>query len=212
MMIRTLLMRDVRLAFGRGGVAWASLAFMLVASTLFTFSLGPEALQQHAAQLLWMLALFSSLLLQPSIFEKDADDGTLDQLRLLPLAPESLVLTKIIAHWLAAILPLLALTPVIGIFAGFETAQWQGLLVSLLLGTPALACITALGAALTLGSRRGAAVQALVTLPLYIPTLIFASAMTAGAGPVHLGALLGLALLSLPCACIACAWLILQSD
>lgn len=203
-MFWTIARRDLRLALGREGVALPALAFLAITATLFAFSLGPEALRTYAAQVLWVTALFASLLALPHLFEKDYQDGGLEQLLLLPVAHELTVLAKMLAHWAAVTLPLLAALPALGIMAGSDIGN---AMLSVLLGTPALVAVGALGSALTLGLRQNAFLKPLLLLPLYVPMLIFAAA-AAKEGGAALLMLLALSLIAVPLACWLTGWLL----
>jgi heme exporter protein B len=188
--------RDVLLALRRGGGTFATLSFCIIVFCLFAFSLGPEALAVQAPRILAVTVLLSCLLALPGLFERDHDDGTLEQYVLRPLALEWLVLAKLASFWLTSALPLVLLAPLLGMAAGMNAVALGSLTVALLLATPTLVAIGAIGAALTLGLRKSGLTQALILLPLYVPVLIF----TAGAGEADAPLMLLAALLlaSLP--------------
>ena len=123
--------------------------------------------------MLWVTALLAALLALERLFVSEYEDGSLDQLALLPLPLSLVVLAKILAHWLLTGLPLTLLAPFLAIALGMDEAGYPVLVLALALGTPTLSLIGGLGAALTLGARRGGALLALLVLPLYIPALIF---------------------------------------
>jgi heme exporter protein B len=159
-----LLTRDLRLALRSGSDVAAVLAFSVIAVVLFPLGVGPE------------LALLATLLALDRLFVQDYEDGSVDLMMLAPLPLEAAVLAKALAHWLLTGLPLILLSPLMAAMLGLETRVWPVLLLSLLLGTPCLSLIGAVGAALILGVRRGGALLALLILPLFIPVLIFGAA------------------------------------
>lgn len=170
-----LMRRDIKLAFSQGGATGMVLAFFLVAVTLFPFGVGPDLdiLARISVGVIWVTALLSCLLSLDRLFQADAEDGSLDDLALTPLSWEMIVFAKSIAHWVATILPLILLAPILGGLLNMAGDGYFMLVLSLIIGTPALSFIGAIGAALTLAIRRGGVLLALLILPLYIPTLIF---------------------------------------
>jgi heme exporter protein B len=213
--VRTLLVllsRDLRLALRSGGDVAAVLAFFVITVVLFPLGVGPETalLGRIAAGVVWVAALLATLLALDRLFAQDYEDGSLDLLVLSPLPLEAAVLAKGLAHWLVTGLPLILLSPVMAAMLGLQARVWPALVLSLLLGTPCLSLIGAVGAALTLGARRGGALLALLILPLFIPVLIFgASAVEAAATGLttrpHLLLLAGCLAAALPLAPIAAA-------
>ena len=172
--------RDLRLAMRRRADIVSALFFFIIVVSLFPLGVGPEPalLRQLAPGVLWVAALLATMLSLPRLFADDHRDGTLEQLALAPQPLGLIVLGKVLAHWLVSGLPLALLAPVLGLqFDLANEALWV-LTGSLLLGTPALSGIGAIGAALTLGVRGGGVLLSLLVLPLYIPVLIF------GAGAV----------------------------
>ena len=172
--------RDLHLAMRRRADIVSALFFFVIVVSLFPLGVGPEPalLRQLAPGVLWVAALLATMLSLPRLFADDYRDGTLEQLALAPQPLGLIVLGKVIAHWLVSGLPLALLAPVLGLqFDLSGDALWV-LAGSLLLGTPALSGIGAIGAALTLGVRGGGVLLSLLVLPLYIPVLIF------GAGAV----------------------------
>jgi heme exporter protein B len=205
--------RDLLAALRRRSDLATTLVFFAIVASLFPLGIGPEAklLRELAPGVLWVAALLASLLALNRLFAADYADGTLEQLLLAPQPLSVLVLAKITAHWLTCGLPLIALAPLLALQFDLAHDVLPVLLVSLLLGTPVLSLIGAVGAALTLGLRGGGALLALLVLPLYVPVLIFgagaveASAAGLGAGP-HLsllGAVLLIALVFAPWAAAA---------
>ena len=170
-----LLRRDLALSFRIGGGGLLALGFFLLAALLIPLGMGPEnqALSKIAAGVIWVCALLACLLSLDRLFQADLEDGSLDQIALGPLPLEATVLAKATAHWIATGLPLTLAAPVIGVMLNLDAAAFLPLLAALLIGTPALSLIGAVGAALTAGIRRGGLLLSVLVLPLYVPTLIF---------------------------------------
>ena len=179
---RAVLGRELRLALRSGGGAGLGLAFFLIVVLLMPFGVGPETerLSTVAVGTLWIAALLACLLSLDRLFQTDAEDGTLDILALSPLPLESLVAFKALAHWLTTGLPLVVAAPVLALTLSLPAPAYPWLIASLAAGTPGLSFLGAIGAALTVGIRRGGLLLSILVLPLYIPTLIFgARAVTA---------------------------------
>ena len=175
--------RELRLAV-RGGIGTLmAVAFFVIAVTLFPLGVGPELglLSRIAPGVVWVAALLAALLSLDRLFVADHEDGSLEQLMLGTLPLEFVVLAKTAAHWLTTGLPLTAAAPVLALLLNMSTDGLVILIVSLLLGTPILSLIGAVGAALTVGLRRGSALVALLVLPLYVPVLIFGVGAVEGA-------------------------------
>ncbi|MCJ9428114.1 heme exporter protein CcmB [Kordiimonas marina] len=172
---RAILMRDIRLAWSQGGTGTMALSFFMIAVTLFAFGVGPEpqVLARIAAGVIWVVALLACLLSLDRLYQADYEDGSLDDLALSPLGLTGVAAAKILAHWLATVVPLILIAPLLGMFMNLAPEGYGILLLSLLVGTPALSLIGSIGAALTVSVRRGGVLMALLVLPLYIPTLIF---------------------------------------
>ena len=170
-----LLLRDVRLAIRAGGGFGLSLAFFLIVVVLVPFGVGPEMglLSKIAPGILWVGALLACLLSLDRIFALDFEDGTLDLLATAPLPLEAVVSVKSLAHWITTGLPLVLAAPVLGVLLGLQSDAFYWIVLTLLLGTPALSVIGTFGAALTVGLKRGGLLLSLLVLPLYVPTLIF---------------------------------------
>jgi len=170
-----LLIRDLRLAMRAGGGFGLSLAFFLIVVVLVPFGVGPEMslLSRIAPGILWVGALLACLLSLDRIFALDYEDGSLDLLATSPLPAEGIVTVKATAHWLTTGLPLVVIAPVLGILLGLPQQGYFWIVLSLLLGTPALSVIGTFGAALTVGIKRGGLLLSLLVLPLYVPTLIY---------------------------------------
>lgn len=173
--MRALLLRDLRLTLRAGGGFGLGLAFFLIVTVLVPFSVGPqsELLGRIAPGVLWLGALLACLLSLDRLLALDWEDGTLDLMATAPLPLEAVVTIKALAHWITTSLPLVLAAPVLGVLLNLPTAGFLWLVVSLLLGTPALSVIGTFGAALTVGLKRGGLLMSLLVLPLYVPTLIF---------------------------------------
>ncbi|HKL06241.1 MAG TPA: heme exporter protein CcmB [Roseovarius sp.] len=174
-----LLIRDLRLAMRAGGGFGLGLAFFLIVVTLVPFAVGPQSdlLARIASGILWLGALLSCLLSLDRILALDWEDGSLDLLATAPLPMEAIVTIKALAHWLTTGLPLVLAAPVFGLLLSLPAPGYMPLIVSLLLGTPALSVIGTFGAALTVGLKRGGLLLSLLVLPLYVPILIFGAEM-----------------------------------
>ena len=179
--VTSLIARDLRLALRRRADIASALFFFIIVASLFPLGVGPEAeqLRRLAPGVLWVGALLATMLSLPRLFADDYRDGTLEQLALSPQPLGLIVLGKVVAHWLASGLPLTLLAPVLGLLFDLPPDALWMLTLSLLIGTPALSGIGAIGAALTLGVRGGGVLLSLLILPLYVPVLIF------GAGAVE---------------------------
>jgi len=173
--------RDLTIAMRRRSDVFTTLIFFAIVVSLFPLGIGPEpnTLRLIAPGIVWVGALLASMLALEQIFSADHRDGTLEQMLLTPQPVALLVAGKVLAHWLVSGVPLVLMAPLLGLQFDLSWDALQTLIVSLLLGTPALSLIGAIGAALTLGLRSGGVLLALLVLPLYIPVLIF------GAGAVE---------------------------
>ncbi|UQY43067.1 heme exporter protein CcmB [Mixta hanseatica] len=177
-MLGRVISRELRIAFRSGAEMLNPLWFFLIVITLFPLGIGPEPqlLARIAPGVVWVAALLSSLLALERLFRDDFNDGSLEQLLLLPTPLPVTVLGKIIAHWLITGLPLLLLSPLAALLLSLNFNGWRALALTLLLGTPVLSLLGAIGVALTVGLRRGGVLLSLLVLPLAVPVLIFASA------------------------------------
>jgi heme exporter protein B len=212
--------RELLAALRKPGQVFNPLLFYILAVALFPLGVGPERelLQSIASGVVWVAALLSVLLALESLFRADFEEGGLELLALSPVPLPLLALAKILAHWLLTGLPLIVLSPLLGLLLALPAASVNVLVLTLALGTPVLSLIGAIGAALTLAVRSNGALLALLVLPLYIPVLIFAagavSASMAGlplAGQMYfLAALLVLALTLAPPAVAAAIRINLQ--
>ena len=170
-----LLWRDVALALRIGGGGLMGVGFFLLVVTLTPLGLGgePDTLARIAGGVLWVAALLACLLSLDRLFQADYEDGTLDLIMLSPLPLEATVMLKSLAHWVTTGLPLVVLGPVLAIALNLPASAYGTLVLSLAIGTPGLSLIGAVGAALTVGVRRGGLLHSAQVLPLYIPTLVF---------------------------------------
>jgi heme exporter protein B len=187
-----ILRRDLLLAARIGGAAGLGLVFFLAVVVLIPFGLGPDLnlLSRIGPAILWIASVLATLIGLDRLFQADAEDGSLDQMRLSPAPLEVIVGAKIAAHWLSTGLPLALAAPALGLLLASEPATLARTALALALGTPALTAVGAVGAALTATLRRGGLVLAILVVPLMIPTLIFGVAASdpagAGAGPAML--------------------------
>lgn len=173
--------RDLLMVMRRKSEVLTALFFFAIVSSLFPLGIGPEPvlLRKIAPGVLWVGALLATMLGLQRMFAADHADGTLEQMAISPTPLVWLVLGKVVAHWLVSGLPLVLMAPVLGIQFDLEAGALGVLMLALLLGTPLLSLIGAIGAALTLGVRGGGVLLSLLVLPLYVPALIF------GAGAVE---------------------------
>ena len=204
------LRRDVALA-ARSLAEWSLvLVFFVLVTSLFPLAISPDKklLATIAPGIVWVAALLSNLLALPRLFAQDHLDGSLEQLALSGAPLPALVAGKVLAHWLLGAVPIVVLTPLTGVQFGLDEAGIATLMVSLLLGTPVLSWLGAIAAALTLGTRAGASLLALLVLPLAVPVLIFGAgaveAQSAGLGAQAQLSLLGAGLIL---SCLLGPWL-----
>jgi heme exporter protein B len=178
-----LLWRDLALALRIGGGGLMGAGFFLLVVTLTPLGLGgePETLGRIAGGVLWVAALLACLLSLDRLYQADYEDGSLDLILLAPLPLEATVMLKALAHWITTGLPLVVLGPVLAITLNLPPAAYAALVASLLIGTPGLSLIGSVGAALTVGVRRGGLLLSALVLPLYIPTLVFGAQAVARA-------------------------------
>ena len=182
-----LLARDVRLAWREGGAIGTALGFYLVVIVITPLGLGPDLnlLARIAPGMLWLALLLAALLSADRIFHNDYEDGALDVLTTGPLPLSLVAAIKSLAHWLTTVVPLALLVPLLGLLLNLPLAASPLLVLAMLVGTPAVSFIAAIGASLTLGLRRSGLLLALLVLPFYVPVLIFgvATASAAITGP-----------------------------
>ncbi len=208
-----LLQRDLRLASRRPAEALLPVVFFVVAASLFPLGVGPEAstLRTIAPGIVWVCALLSSMMSLNAMYASDYADGSLEQMLISNMSGYELAVAKCLAHWLMTGVPLLLVSPLLGLIFGLPWGAIGLLVFGLLLGTPVLSLMGGMGAALTLGLRNAAVLILLIVLPLCIPVLIFGagavSAADAGLAPdgnfYLLAALLLLTLLGAPLATAA---------
>jgi heme exporter protein B len=211
--VRWALARDLRVAMRSKSELGVQLLFYVIVVSLFPLAASPsrEVLGTLGPGVLWTAALLASLLSLPRLFASDFADGTLEQIALSPRPLPALVSGKIAAHWLTTGLPVAVLAPLLGVQYALDSSVLTMLALALLLGTPILSLLGAVGAALTLGARGGGTLLALLVLPLYAPVLIFGAGavdavragVSAGAQLSLLGAGLLLAVVGVPFAAAA---------
>jgi heme exporter protein B len=186
-----LLARDMRLAARAGGGALMGALFFLIVVTLLPFAVGPDLalLQRIGPAILWLGALLASLLALDRLFATDYEDGSLDLLITASLPLELSVTAKAVAHWLTTGLPLVIISPLLGLMLNVEPKAMGAIALTLLVGTPGLTFLGLIGAALSVTLRRGGLLLAVVVLPLTIPMLIFgvSAANAAITGPLAFG-------------------------
>jgi len=199
--VRWALVRDLKLALRSRAELGVQLLFYVIVVSLFPLATTPERnlLATMGPGVLWVAALLASLLSLPRLFAADYADGTLEQIALSPYPLPALISGKILAHWLTTGLPVALLAPLLGLQYAMEAEALVILMLALLIGTPILSLLGAIGAALTLGLRAGGSLLALLILPLYVPVLIFGAgavdAVRAGLGATANVSLLGAGLL-----------------
>ncbi len=167
--------RDIKISWHGGSTSSMVVAFFIIVVTLFPLGVGPEQnmLARIAAGVIWVAALLSCLLSLDRIFQADYEDGTLDQYALISMPLEFLVLAKAIAHWITTCLPLILISPLLGILMNLDDRAFLPLIYAMLAGSPALSMIGTIGVSLTISLKRGGVLLSLLILPLYVPVLIF---------------------------------------
>ena len=184
--MRSVIARDLTLAWRRRTDVFTSVIFFVIVASLFPLGIGPEPqlLRAIGPGVVWVAALLASMLALSRLFASDYADGTLEQMLLAATPLSVIIIAKVIAHWIAANLPLVLIAPLLGLQFGLPADALAVLALALALGTPSLSLIGAIGAALTLGLRGGGVLLALLVLPLYAPVLILGAlaveAKTAG--------------------------------
>lgn len=176
---RALIGRELKLALRAGGEALTLVLFFIMVGVIVPFAIGPDRpqLTRLAPGIVWIAAFLSMLLGLDRLFRNDDEDGSLTLLRHSSLPLEAVVAAKVISHWLVTALPLLLATPVLALLLSMSWAQWGQTVLALLIGTPALVSFGALGAAVTVGLRRGGLIAPVLILPLAIPVMIFGVGM-----------------------------------
>jgi heme exporter protein B len=178
---RTIIMRDLTLAMRRRTDILTTLFFFIIVISLFPLGVGADkaTLQKIAPGVVWIAALLASMLALERLFASDYEDGTLEQMMLTPQPLSILAAGKITAHWLLTGLPLVLIAPLVGLQYHLPSSSIGTMMLALLVGTPILSLIGAIGAALTLGLRGGGILVSLLVLPLYIPVLVYGSGVVA---------------------------------
>ena len=194
--------RDLRLSFRAGGEALTLVLFFVMVGVIVPFAIGPDRpqLMRLAPGIVWIAAFLAMLLGLDRMFRSDDDDGSLLLLRHAALPLEAVVAAKLIAHWLVTALPLIVATPVLAIMLSMDLAQWATTVLGLLLGTPALTAFGTVGAAVTVGLKRGGLIAPVLILPLSIPVMIFGVGMAdplAGTGAALFLAAISLVMVAL---------------
>jgi heme exporter protein B len=173
---RSIIQKDIKLAWSQGGTGPLAVGFFIIAASMFPLGLGPEPtiLARIAPSILWVMALLACLLSLDRMYQADYEDGSLDQLAFSPIGLFGISVAKILSHWITALLPLVIATPLLGLMLNLPASGFFYLILTFIIGTPALSAIGSVGASLTVAIRRGGVLIALLTLPLYVPVLIFA--------------------------------------
>lgn len=204
--------RELQISIRKSSEIFNPLWFLIMVITLFplAISANSQLLSTIAPGITWVAVLLASLLSFERLFKDDFSDGSLEQLMLAPLPLSMMALAKIIAHYLLTALPLIIMSPIVALLLGMPFNMWLALVLTLLLGTPTLSSLGAVGVALTVGLRKGGLLLSLLVLPLFIPVLIFSSAILEAAGlnmPYHgqLAILGAIAALTVTCAPFAVA-------
>ena len=176
--------RELQIAMRKQAEILNPLWFFLIVITLFPLVIGPdpELLSRIAPGVAWVAALLSALLSFERLFRDDYIDGSLEQLMLTSQPLVLTALAKVLAHWLLTGLPLILLSPIAALLLSLEIPIWWALVLTLLLGTPVLSCLGAIGVALTVGLRKGGVLLSLLVVPLFIPVLIFSASLLDAAG------------------------------
>ena len=187
MIFQQIIRRELQIAMRKRAEILNPLWFFLIVLTLFPLVIGPDPilLAKIAPGIAWVAALLSALLSFERLFRDDFLDGSLEQLMLLPQPLALTALAKVIAHWLLTGLPLILLSPIAALLLALDSDTWWALVLTLLIGTPILSCLGAIGVALTVGLRKGGVLLSLLVLPLFIPVLIFSASVLDAAG-LHL--------------------------
>jgi len=169
--------RDLLIAFRRRSEIVHPLIFFVMVISLFPLAIGDDkaVLQKIAPAIIWVTALLATMLSLDNLFRSDFEDGSLEQMTLLKTPLSVIVTAKVTAHWVISGLPLILITPLLAVLLYMPTENITMLLLTLLLGTPTLSLIGAVGIALTVALRQGGVILSLLILPLYIPVLIFAT-------------------------------------
>lgn len=184
MIFWNIIKRELQIAMRKQAEILNPLWFFLIVITLFPLVIGPDPklLSRIAPGVAWVAALLSALLSFERLFRDDYIDGSLEQLMLTSQPLVLTALAKVLAHWLLTGLPLILLSPIAALLLSLEISIWWALVLTLLLGTPVLSCLGAIGVALTAGLRKGGVLLSLLVVPLFIPVLIFSASVLDAAG------------------------------
>ena len=184
MIFWNIIKRELQIAMRKQAEILNPLWFFLIVITLFPLVIGPDPklLSRIAPGVAWVAALLSALLSFERLFRDDFIDGSLEQVMLTSQPLVLTALAKVLAHWLLTGLPLILLSPIAALLLSLEISIWWVLVLTLLLGTPVLSCLGAIGVALTVGLRKGGVLLSLLVVPLFIPVLIFSASVLDAAG------------------------------
>ncbi len=184
MIFWNIIKRELQIAMRKQAEIFNPLWFFLIVITLFPLVIGPDPklLSRIAPGIAWVAALLSALLSFERLFRDDFIDGSLEQVMLTSQPLVLTALAKVLAHWLLTGLPLILLSPIAALLLSLEISIWWALVLTLLLGTPVLSCLGAIGVALTVGLRKGGVLLSLLVVPLFIPVLIFSASVLDAAG------------------------------
>lgn len=172
-----LVQRDLLMAWRRSSDIFSVVMFFVLAVVLFPLGVGPEldTLRKIAPGIIWVAALLAAMLSLDQLFQSDADDGSLDLLLLAPIPLETIVIAKCCAHWMVTGLPLILVAPILGILLNLPLSGFVVMIITLVISTPTISLLGSVGAALTIGARRGGVLVALLILPLLTPILIMSA-------------------------------------
>ena len=172
-----LVQRDLLMAWRRSSDIFSVVMFFVLAVVLFPLGVGPEldTLRKMAPGIIWVAALLAAMLSLDQLFQSDADDGSLDLLLLAPIPLETIVIAKCCAHWMVTGLPLILVAPILGILLNLPLSGFAVMIITLVISTPTISLLGSVGAALTIGARRGGVLVALLILPLLTPILIMSA-------------------------------------
>jgi len=178
-MLLATIQRSMRVTFRQPSEFLNPLFFFVLVIAMFPLGVGPseKTLALIAPGVIWVAALLATLLSMESLFRSDFDDGSLDQMSVAPQSMLLMVTGKVIAHWISSGLPLVLVSPVLGIMLSVDEAGVKAILISLMLGTPILSLLGAVGASLTVGLKKGGVLIALLIIPLYVPVLILGTSL-----------------------------------
>ena len=175
--LKSVFQKDLALAYRQRAELMQPLMFFVLVITLFPLAIGPspETLQRIGGGVIWVAAILSLLLGMERMFRDDFADGSLEQYMLSPTPLYMIVVVKVLTHWLMHIVPLFLISPLLALFLNLTFDMYVALMLTLLLGTPLISFVGAIGVALTVGLHRGGVLLALLLIPIFIPLLIFAT-------------------------------------